>query len=203
MFPVSSSAGGPGPAAVPVGSAGEGAVGVRQGSGCGGRCQAWKGPHKPGLLAPPPVLSGKGFTCLRTTGGTEDTGRQDDARWVEPELVEGGVDGRGETPAWPPGSQAWRSLQLCPAEAARAWGSLCEAVPSSQGARGTPPRSPGATGGGLGSSQGGAEWAGGSPQRGQLRPHSRSLSFSAARPAPGPQPPPRCVHRNLRAPLSL
>ena len=43
-------------------------------------------------------------------------------------------------------SQAWRSLQLCPGEAARAWGSLFEAVPFSQGARGTPPWSPGATG---------------------------------------------------------
>lgn len=43
-------------------------------------------------------------------------------------------------------SQDWRSLQLCPGEAARAWGSLFEAVPFSQGARGTPPQSPGATG---------------------------------------------------------
>lgn len=75
---------------------------MRQGSGCGGRCQAWKGPHKPGLLAPPPVLSGKGFTCLRTTGGTEDTGRQDDARWVEPSLWRVELMGEGKPQPGPP-----------------------------------------------------------------------------------------------------
>lgn len=199
MFPVSSSAaGGPGPAAVPVGSAGggrwpcvgPGRVRTSQRSLRRLQCSQERGPQACGAQVAP-----------RTEGDRTMLGGWSPSLW-RVELMGEGKPQPGPHPP-PPSSQACRSLQLCPAEAARACGSLCEAVPSSQGARGTPPRSPGATGRGLGSSQGGAEWAGGSPQRGQLRPHSRSLSFSAARPAPGPQPPPRCVHRNLRAPLSL
>lgn len=63
--------------------------------------------------------------------------------------------------AWPPGSQAWRSLQLCPPRGRPGPREACVRLcRSPQGASGTPPRSPGATGGGLGSSQGEAEWAG-------------------------------------------
>lgn len=79
---------------------------------------------------------------------------------------------------------------------------LCEAVPSSQGARGTPPGPQGQPGGGLEApAREGAEWAGGSP-RGQLRPHSRSLSFSAAGQRPGlPAPTSLCTPEPTR-PLS-
>lgn len=160
------------------------AVDECRGSGRGGRSQAWKGPHKSGLLAPPPVLCGKGFTCLQTTGGTKAGRRQDDARWVEPMLVESGVDGRGETPAR-------RQLPGLDEPPAVPWGGgqgLGKPVRGCailSGGSGHPSLVPRGNRTGLGSSLEGAEWAGGSPRRGQLCPHSPSLSLSAARPAAG------------------